>query len=255
MGQLTSIENELNHILQQDSVYFIEGSQLNYGLLAASVVIGLLICFFGLKLVKVLGALVGFLLGAGIGAAAGLMFGLSGPAFAGVVLGAGIVCGVISWFLYKLGVFLLIFAETMGIVLGIGGADSIPVLIAAIVGGLILAILAIRFIEPIVIVITGISGGLAAGNSAAQLMGLTAGMWSGLVLGIVAAVIGIGVQFMMHSRKIGKKERVYSKKVKEQDSMESEVEKARRLLDDDELDDDELDDDELDDDGMNDNDE
>lgn len=245
MEQLTGIENELNHILQQNSVYFIESSQLNYGLLAASVVIGLLICFFGLKLVKVLSALIGFLLGAGIGAAIGLVLGLSGPVFAGVILAVGIVFGIISWFLYKFGVFLLVFAETTGIVLGIGGTDSIPVLIAAIVGGLILAVLAVRFIEPIVIVITGISGGLSAGNSAAQLMGLTAGMWSGLVLGIVAAVVGIGVQFMMHSRKIGKKERVYSKKVKEQDSMESEVEKARRLLDDDELDDD----------GMNDSDE
>ena len=42
---------------------------------------------------------------------------------------------------------------------------------------------------------------------------------------------------MMHSRKVGKKERNYSKKVKEQDSMESEVEKARHLLDDDDDDD------------------
>ena len=63
--------------------------------------------------------------------------------------------------------------------------------------------------------------------------------WSGIgiVIGAVIAVIGIIVQFMMHSRKVGKKERNYSKKVKEQDSMESEVEKARHLLDDDDDDD------------------
>lgn len=245
MEQLTSMENELNHILQQNSVQLIENSQLNYGLLAASVVIGLLICFFGLKLVKVLSALVGFVLGAGIGAAAGLMFGLNGPAFAGVVLGAGIVFGVISWFLYKFGVFLLVFVETAGLILGIGGMEQVPVVVAAVVAGLLLAILAVRFIEPIVIVITGISGGLGAGSSAAQLMGLAAGTWTGLALGLVVAVIGIGVQFMMHSRKIGKKEKVYSNKVKEQDSMESEVEKARRLLDEDDLYDNDSDDDSL----------
>ena len=37
---------------------------------------------------------------------------------------------------------------------------------------------------------------------------------------------------MMQSRKIGKREKIFSKKIKEQVSMESEVEKARMLLDD-----------------------
>ena len=46
------------------------------------------------------------------------------------------------------------------------------------------------------------------------------------------AVIGITVQTMMQSRKIGKREKIFSKKIKEQVSMESEVEKARMLLDD-----------------------
>ena len=41
---------------------------------------------------------------------------------------------------------------------------------------------------------------------------------------------------MMHSRKIGKKEEVYSKKVKEEVSRESEVEKARMILEEDEED-------------------
>ena len=41
----------------------------------------------------------------------------------------------------------------------------------------------------------------------------------------------------MHSRRVGKKEKNFSEQVKEQDSMESEVEKMRHLLDDDEDDD------------------
>ena len=60
---------------------------------------------------------------------------------------------------------------------------------------------------------------------------------SGLAIGVAIAVIGIIVQFMMQSRKVGKKEKNYSEKVKEQYSMESEVEKARHLLDDDDDDD------------------
>lgn len=234
MGQLTSMGNELNSMIQKNSVLIIENNQINYGMLAASVVIGLLICFFGLKLVKVLGALMGFMLGAGIGAAAGLALGLTGPVFAGVVLAVGIILGVLSWFLYKLSVFLLVFIEAAGLGVGFGGLNSPVILIVALVVGLILAILAVRFLEPIVIIMTGITGGLTAGANAAQLMG-TLPAWAGLTIGIVAALIGIWVQFMMHSRKIGKKERVYSKKIKEQDSMESEVEKARRLLDDEDL--------------------
>ena len=42
------------------------------------------------------------------------------------------------------------------------------------------------------------------------------------------------MQFMMQSRKVGKKEKVYSRKVKEEVSRESEVEKARMMLDDEE---------------------
>ena len=40
------------------------------------------------------------------------------------------------------------------------------------------------------------------------------------------------VQFMMHSRKIGKKEKKQAEIIKEKDSVESEVEKARLILDD-----------------------
>ena len=52
------------------------------------------------------------------------------------------------------------------------------------------------------------------------------------------AVIGIIVQFVMYSKKQGKKDKQRSKKAKAVDSRETEVEKARRLLEnsDDELD-------------------
>jgi hypothetical protein len=42
------------------------------------------------------------------------------------------------------------------------------------------------------------------------------------------------IQFMMQSSKIGKKERIKSEHIKEQVSMENEVEKARMILDEDE---------------------
>ena len=49
----------------------------------------------------------------------------------------------------------------------------------------------------------------------------------------VLAILGMVVQFMMKSREVGKKEKRYSEAVKEEKSVETEVEKARMLLEDD----------------------
>lgn len=245
MEQVTSMGNELNNIFQQDAALIIKDAGVNYAITAAAVVVGILVCFFGLKLIKLLGALIGFMLGAGLGAVGGLVAGLTGPVLAGVILGAGIVLGVLSWFLYRVGIFLLVFFETLGMGIVIGGTGSPVVVIAAVVVGLILAILAVKYIEPVVIIVTGLAGGFSAGMNVVDLTGIVLPGWAGLLAGIVIAVLGIMVQFMMHSRKMGKKEKVYSKKVKEQDSMESEVEKARRLLDDDDDDNDDDSDDDI----------
>lgn len=75
-------------------------------------------------------------------------------------------------------------------------------------------------------------GGVEAGMALPVVLGMTKISWIGYVMSAAIAVIGITVQTMMQSRKIGKKEKIFSKKIKEQVSMESEVEKARMLLDD-----------------------
>ncbi len=113
---------------------------------------------------------------------------------------------------------------------------------------LLMAVLAVVKTEAVVIVITGISGGMSAGMSAAALTGLNEQIWwIGYVISLVLAFIGIWVQFMMHSRKIGKKEKVYSKQVREKVSREFEVERARQILDEDEDEEDEADEGEEDD--------
>ena len=216
MEQLSGIQEQLNQIVegQQLNVFAEGGAAVGVGAAAAGIVVGLLICFFGLKLVKFLGALVGFFVGALIGAVIALVAGLDGLAFAGVVVAAGVILAVLSWFLYRIGVFFLVFLQVLGI------ASSI--------------------LQPQSVVLTGVcglSGGVTAGTNIAVLAGLGENVWIGIGIGAVIAVIGIIVQFMMHSRRVGKKEKNFSEQVKEQDSMESEVEKMRHLLDDDEDDD------------------
>ena len=84
--------------------------------------------------------------------------------------------------------------------------------------------------ELVVVVVTGISGGLSAGTAAAALIGISGNIWAGYGISALAALVGIWVQFMMQSRKIGKNERVYAQRMKGQVSRESEVEKARKIL-------------------------
>ena len=117
MEQLSGIQEQLNQIVegQQLNVFEEGGAAVGVGAAAAGIVVGLLICFFGLKLVKFLGALVGFFVGALIGAVIALVAGLDGLAFAGVVVAAGVILAVLSWFLYRIGVFFLVFLQVLGI--------------------------------------------------------------------------------------------------------------------------------------------
>ena len=194
-------------------------------------IVGLLICFLGLKLIRLQAALVGFLMGALIGIGVAWTAGISGLTFAIVVFACGAVLAALSFFLYKFGVFCVVFCVCLGMGVQIADPQSTLPLVIVLVIALILAIVAVIFVEPAIIICTGISGGVTAGISAAAAMGLE-GIWPGYAIGAVAAILGMVVQFMMHSRKVGKKEKVYAEQVKEADSVESEVEKARMVLDD-----------------------
>lgn len=201
--------------------------------LIVAAAIGILVCLFGLKLVKILTAAAGAVIGAGIGVSVAVGLGLTKITFLAVVIAGAVILGAMAFFLYKFGVFLMVLAYVFGVCAMLLKPDSLIPLIISIVIAVVFAVLAVIFIEPLVIIVTGLSGGVSAGVAAAELAGLAANAWIGFGIGIVMAVIGISVQFMMHSRKIGKTEKVHAKKYKEQVSRETEVEKARMILDDD----------------------
>lgn len=201
--------------------------------LIVAAVIGVLVCLFGLKLVKLLTAAAGAVIGAGIGVSVAIGLGLTKIPFLAAVIAGAVILGALAFFLYKFGVFLMVMAYVFGVCAMLLYPDSIIPLVISIVIAVVFAVLAVIYIEPIIIIVTGLSGGISAGAAAAELAGITENAWIGLAIGAVAAVIGISVQFMMHSRKIGKTEKVHARKFKEQVSRESEVEKARMILDDD----------------------
>ena len=208
--------------------------KLSVGVFAAVIAIGILIGFFGLKLVKVVAAFLGFLIGAGVGAGICALAGIEGIASVAVILVCAILLAVVSFLVYRLGVFVMIFICSMGVLAAVIPAQSSVITIVELAVALVLAILAAIFAEPMIIVITGIAGGFLAGPAILDLAGITDPSWLKYAAGAVLAFVGLMIQFMMQSSKIGKKERIKSEHIKEQVSMENEVEKARMILDEDE---------------------
>ena len=202
------------------------------GVLIAIAVVGVIISLFGLKLVRVLSAMMGLGTGAVIGAVIGTVAGLDTTKMVATIAVCGVVLCIMCAVLRKFGIFVMTFFGAWGTFVTLVEARSVIVLGICAAVALVIAVLTVIFAEFLVIFVTGIVGGVQAGMVLPFLLGMTKISWIGYVMSAAIAVIGITVQTMMQSRKIGKREKIFSKKIKEQVSMESEVEKARMLLDD-----------------------
>lgn len=206
----------------------------------AVIVAGLLVCCFGLKIVRVLSVFAGLVIGSGIGTGAALGLGFSGTMIPVMILICTIVAAVLCGGVRKLGIFFVVLLHTSGIAasLFLPGIKELTqayvVLGISLAAGLLMAILSVMKSELVVVAVTGISGGLSAGTSAAALLGIDGNILAVYGISAAAALLGIWIQFMMQSRTIGKNERVYAKRMKDQVSRESEVEKARKILEEEE---------------------
>ena len=96
----------MNEVMNIDSTILNGGLPME--LLVVIIIVGILISFFGLKLVRVLTTIVGFVLGAGIGLIISNVLGWSGITVAIVTLGCAVVLAALSFFLYRMGVLSLI---------------------------------------------------------------------------------------------------------------------------------------------------
>ena len=211
-------------------------TMLNVGqtmeMLIATIVVGVLLSLFGLKLVRVLTTIVSLVLGAGVGLVISHLLGWSGLTVAIVTLGCAVVLAALSFFLYRMGVFLTVFVSVLGICISVMYPGTNLMLVIYLAAALVFAILSAIFVEPLVIVVTAVSGGVNAALAIVSLAGLSGNLLITVGIAAVIIIVGMIVQFMMHSRKIGKKEKKQAEIIKEKDSVESEVEKARLILDD-----------------------
>lgn len=225
MNSINEIEimNQLKTIveLQQEVVL---------GIIIALAVIGLIVSFFGLKLMRLLDVLIGFTVGAAGGLAAVILFGLVGLPAIGVIAVAGLVLAILCGVFYRFGSFLWAFAAFAEVLIILVPIPMPWILIVAGGLGLVYAIVTAIYPEPFMIIVTAIWGGTVAGVSLLAAAGFTHLLFR-IAAVVVISAIGIFVQFKMRSKEVGKKDRIQSEKVKESVSRETEVEMARQILD------------------------
>ncbi len=209
--------------------------------LIITTVIGIFLSMFGLKLIRLWSALLGLVAGAGIGFAVTELAGLEPMIVVGATIVGGIVLAFLAGFFYRFGIFLLaLLTGTYIAILFVNPQDWIFLGVCLAIG-LVIALLALKFVEPIMIVVTSILGGVLAGDAIATLAEFDNPIFRYGIMVLVAIVGGI-IQFTLESGKRKKKNLKKAAEIREQNSTENEVEKARAMFDDAILLDDEPDD-------------
>ena len=222
-------EPMINEIITQMNAVVQNGIEIPFPALVISAVIGLIVCLFGLKLVRFLNAICGLAVGAVLGILVAYLIQTDLKIGLAIVAAAALILTIVSAVFKKFGAFLLCLSVALEVV-GMFQMQNFTMLAVTGVAGIIIAVLTMIWFEPLVIIVTSLSGGMGLGNAVAQMVGIKNPY---ITLGICAAGIAIGliVQFMMKSREIGRREARHSRQVKEEISIESEIDRARSILD------------------------
>ena len=166
---------------------------------------GLLYCFAGYRSVKAITTAVGFFIGLLGGYILTGEFQFSSPLPVIMPLLVGVVFAVLNFFLFRLSVFVAVFFVTSSVVssllLNYVQLDELIGFVIALAAGLIFAILAVIFLKPVIIVTTGLMGGLLFADQIFSY--LIQVRWNAqtetlvrLGTGLILGVIGIICQFV-----------------------------------------------------------
>ena len=184
--------------------------QNNLIVIITALVIALLYVFFGYKLLRVYISLLGFLIGFALGIVICAVFDLSNSTAVIVII---CVCAValaaLGFWLYKAGLFVMILLSLFPIILSIVSefttVEPVFMWIGSILFALVLAILAMFFVRPVVIIVTAFSGGLSiaslvVNNLLPEIAQVNttdgARIFMLIIIGAVIAVLGIYFQFV-----------------------------------------------------------
>ena len=166
-----------------------------YGVLC---VFGLLNCILGYRILRFWMMIFGFLIGAGAGFAATYISGVQDKMIiAGAMAGFGIVLAIVSFLVYRAGIFVLGFGIGISLSIYLIHPTSSFSFFLCILIGVGLGALAMRYAKGVIIIGTSVLGGVLAGLSIAQMGGLAQFPYGiGMAVGI--ALLGMLIQFAIN---------------------------------------------------------
>lgn len=173
-------------------------------LMIIGLIFALLNCFLGYKLRKVWITLAGALVGAAGGAAAGYYFLKDVKLAAAIALGGAVLLAVFAFHIYRLGLFILCGGLTFWMLAQGLSADSSMARGICIAAGVVVGVMALQYERIIVILTTGICGGVGASRLLFTMTG-KGGTFLIVLVGLILAVLGILFQYQLGTKK-GQKE-------------------------------------------------
>ena len=172
-----------------------------------SIVVGLVGCFLGYKLLKIWMAVVGFAIGMTLGCYFSYQYisNVAFPILIGFLL--GLLVGFIAYRIYLVGVFMIAFVTTFGFIGQLLARYNEPGwlwLIITLVLAIIIASLAIKFVKPVIIISTSLNGAVMVMLGIFELIKSDAEQMM-LLAAVLLAILGIMVQFFTNKNTEHKK--------------------------------------------------
>lgn len=161
-------------------------------------VFGILNCLLGYRILRFWMMIFGFLIGAGAGFGVTYLSGVEDKMMiVGAMAGLGIVLAIVSFLVYRAGIFVLGFGIGISLSIYLVHPTSSFSFFLCILVGVGLGILAMRYAKGVIIIGTSILGGVLAGFSIAKIGGLEQFPYGiGMAVGI--ALLGILIQFAIN---------------------------------------------------------
>lgn len=161
-------------------------------------VFGILNCVLGYRILRFWMMLFGFGMGAALGLAVGYISGTESRMLLLIAMGAGgFALGAIAFLVYRAGIFLLGAGLGLSLSIYVLHPTTSFIFFVCMLLGVGLGVLALKYSRPVIIVGTGLFGGILAGVSMAKLLGLPQFPYGiGMSLGL--AVLGMAIQFLIN---------------------------------------------------------
>lgn len=214
-----------------------ELNQMAMVVFGAIFVFGLLNCILGYRVLRFWMMLFGFGIGAGLGAAGVYLTGMGmddKKMYLAAMGIAGIVLAVISFLVYRAGIFVIGAGIGLALSIYILHPTSSATFFLCILIGVGLGVLALRYAREVIIVGTSLLGGVLAGISLAKLGGLEEIPY-GVGMSIGFALLGMLIQFAINRPEDDEEDEEEEDKNEQKDDYEDALQKEFDNMDYEEL--------------------